>query len=160
MSTSKEVIAQALQALSDQNGGRLSAEIVVEAASFPDSPIHGLFTWNDEIAGQRWRLEQARELIRSVRVTVTTEEKSVTSVFYVRDPAAESSEQGYVSLPTLRRDPEGARAAIVAEFSRAASALSRARSVADALGMAEQVDDLIARVTSVKEEAATPAAAA
>lgn len=48
--------------------GYLTPEAVVEAARSEDSPLHGRFEWNDSVAAERYRKDQARDLIRSVKV--------------------------------------------------------------------------------------------
>jgi hypothetical protein len=48
--------------------GRLDADLLVEVATPEDSPLHERFVWDDAIAGHKFRLNQARQLIRSVRV--------------------------------------------------------------------------------------------
>lgn len=50
--------------------GVLTAEAVLEEAQPETSPLHRLFTWDNEEAGHQYRLFQARLLIRRVRVTV------------------------------------------------------------------------------------------
>ena len=44
--------------------GQLSDEIVVEEASDPKHPLHHRFEWNDAVAGHKYRLQQARVLLR------------------------------------------------------------------------------------------------
>lgn len=41
---------------------------VVDEARPAGSPLHPFFTWNNSRAGELWREEQARHLIRSVRI--------------------------------------------------------------------------------------------
>lgn len=52
-----------LQALHDQFG-TLTPELVVETARDPKHPLHDRFDWDDTIAAQKWRLEQAGQLLR------------------------------------------------------------------------------------------------
>lgn len=49
--------------------GRLTPAHVVEAARPEDAPLHARFEWDDSIAAEKWRREQAAELIRSYRIT-------------------------------------------------------------------------------------------
>ncbi len=44
--------------------GRILPERVVEAARDESSPLHNQFEWNDSEAAQRYRIEQARSLLR------------------------------------------------------------------------------------------------
>lgn len=126
--------------------GKVSAELVVEAARDPDHPWHDRIDWNDQTAGQHWRLMQARALIRSVRYERRTETRIIAAPAYVRDPDAAPDEQSYVSVATLRGDEERARAALISEFSRVASALRRAREIADALNLADEVRAMLNQV--------------
>jgi len=63
--TDQTTIAE-LRRISTENEGKLRAEDVVEAAKPEDSPLHDRFDWNDATAGHKFRLMQARQLIRVV----------------------------------------------------------------------------------------------
>lgn len=56
-----------LQAVRKANGF-LTPEAVVQAATPDSHPLHNRFEWDDTVAGHRWRVHQAHELIRSVTV--------------------------------------------------------------------------------------------
>jgi len=86
-----------LKALEDRRG-RLTAEQVVEAAEDESSALHACFEWDDVKAGAAYRIEQARELIRRVKIEVTIEERTFKTVAYVRDPEKEGNAPGYQNL--------------------------------------------------------------
>lgn len=132
--TERESIQQALADLEDKHG-RITPEAVVTAAQDPGSVLHSHFEWDDGQAAAAWRIEQARGLIRSVRVVITSEERTVSTIHYVRDPRVNSDEQGYVSLPHVRTDKDLARDVIEQEYGRALACMKRAEEVADALGV-------------------------
>lgn len=56
-----------LERLTKVNGG-LTADNVVDTARSTASPLHEFFEWNNTVAAQQYRLEQARHLMRSVVV--------------------------------------------------------------------------------------------
>jgi len=62
-----------LEKIRTANGGFLTPEAVVSAAKDEDSPLHSYFTWDDTEAAHRWRLEQARKLIR-LSVTIVKQD--------------------------------------------------------------------------------------
>lgn len=63
--------------------GRLTPPIVIETAKKKSSPLHDCFEWDDEKAGHAYRLKQARDLIRSVHVTIIQNDKETTEhVFF------------------------------------------------------------------------------
>lgn len=66
-------IGHALWDLAQQTNGRLDAEHAVLAARSRAHALHPFLTWDDKIAGHRWRLEEMRGIIRSV-VLVTEDE--------------------------------------------------------------------------------------
>lgn len=86
-------IARELEKLADS--GLLKPADVVNAARDKSSPLHGHFCWDDGEAAERWREEQARQLIRNVRITVNA-----------GTPVAV---RAYVSLPTDREVGAGYR---------------------------------------------------
>lgn len=67
-------IGEALAAIADEHEGRLTPGDVVEAARNKRSPLNPFFEWDDAAAAEAYRLDQARGLIRVVRVDVDTDE--------------------------------------------------------------------------------------
>lgn len=68
--TKKEIIKAELKKL-QKRSGKLKPEDVVDAASYEDHPLHEYFEWDDTEAAEQYRLEQARHLIRTVKVKFT-----------------------------------------------------------------------------------------
>lgn len=129
----------------------LTPNLVVEAASNPSSILHEFFEWDNEKAGHAHRLQQARNLITSVKVTIVNETKMISAISYVRDPRLPSDQQGYVSIATLKTDKDLARESIALEFRQAYSHLHRAKIHAEALGMQDQVSALISTLSKIQE---------
>lgn len=121
--------------------GRLTAEELVQAASKRSHPMHVDFLWDNAKAGHLYRVEQAREYIRDVRIVTYIHETAVRSVAYVRDPAAAADEQGYVRVNTLRDERENAHKTLANEMSRIMAQIERASEIADALGLENEFDD-------------------
>lgn len=66
----------ALMQVSDEHGGELTPEAVVEAATPEDSPLHPCLTWDPEKGMEKLRLIEAGALIRSVKLTVQRDDGS------------------------------------------------------------------------------------
>lgn len=49
-------------------------ELVEYARNNPNSELHKCFEWNDTVAAEKYRISQARDVIRYLRITVPTEE--------------------------------------------------------------------------------------
>lgn len=61
-------IGEALAIVTEKDGGELTPKSVVEAARDPENPLHPHFEWDDSVAAEKFRHEQARDLIRCIRV--------------------------------------------------------------------------------------------
>ena len=59
-----------LERIRTYNNGRLTANDVVEASRPEHAPLHKAFEWDDAVAAEAYRLEQAKYVIRSVDVVV------------------------------------------------------------------------------------------
>jgi len=62
-------IEEELLKLHDEKGA-LVADDVLERATSLTNPLHAYFEWDDTVAGHEYRLVQARQLIRRVRIEV------------------------------------------------------------------------------------------
>ena len=146
------VLQEALTEIAIARGGELRPEDVVAVAHNPLSPLHRYFTWEDEKAAVERRLDQARVLIRSVRVTYHRVEASVQTVAWMRNPDPEklSTEQGYVAVRSLEGDLLMARQAILAELARAEANLRRARDLAIVLGCQAMVAEYMEGLCDVR----------
>jgi hypothetical protein len=74
-------VFDALVGICDAHGGRIMVTDVVAVARDPESPLHQCFEWDDKIAGERYREEQARSLIANVRVRITGEDSPLVRYF-------------------------------------------------------------------------------
>lgn len=86
-----------LRAIYDRHG-ELTPKLVVQEARPESHPLHNRFEWDDSVAGERWREQQAHELIRTVRVTYR-EASDAGPEKTVRGFHAIKRESGYVYEP-------------------------------------------------------------
>jgi len=90
----ESVCFEELKRIKKKNNGILQAEKVVEEAKNKNSVLHSYFIWDDSIAAERYRVEQARTLIRGIVAYAVSEENS-------------QEIRGFVSLATDRRSEGG-----------------------------------------------------
>lgn len=148
----QKAIAAELAKLTLLGGGVLTPHAVVGAAKDPLSAMHAQFTWDDDEAADAWRLDQARQLIRSVKVNFTVEHRVVSTVGYVRNPDADFNKQGYVATASLVGDNERSREVLVTEFTRASAALRRAKELSAVFGVEQEVDYAVTYVDKLSEK--------
>lgn len=113
--------------------GTLTPEAVLSwARKHEDSELHGMFTWDDSEAAEKWRLEEARKLVVSVEC-----------IF----PNLKARERVYVSISTDRVHGQGYR--ILSEVMT--DEVRKATLLADAL---EELKSVRRRYTQLTELAA------
>lgn len=139
----KDRIAKRLEELTVLGGGVLTPNAVVDDAKDARSVLHEVFEWDDSKAAHAHRLEQARALIRSIRVEITIESRIVNCVGYVRAPDVEPEEQGYRATGNVRDDADLARDALRHEMARALAAMRRARELSLVFGLTDELEALI-----------------
>lgn len=101
MSALRDHTSSLLLEIREQNGGRLTPPIVLDAAKAEDHPLHSHFEWDDTVAGHRYRLAQAQQLLVRAKVTYSDDDSgekvtlrafiavSVDSQTYVYEPTEE-----------------------------------------------------------------------
>jgi hypothetical protein len=99
MTTKQEMIEKELITLAKD--GRLTPEDVVKSAARKTSPLHEYFEWDEKKAAKKYRLMQARQLIRSVTIHVTRDEVEIKVPRFVRDPDMPSEMQGYYDVKRM-----------------------------------------------------------
>jgi hypothetical protein len=86
--------------------GILTPAGVVAAAEPVDSPLHDRFEWDDAAAAYQYRVEQARELIRSVRVSYTDGAgHPATARGFVSVSRGDAPAREYVPVEEVAMDP-------------------------------------------------------
>lgn len=100
----KEVLNE-LERIRQENGGLLQPQVVVNEAQNPESPLHSYFDWDDSEAACKWRLEQARRLIR-VAVTIIHPDQTEPIRTYVSLLDDRMTRAGYRSTVEVLNDKE------------------------------------------------------
>lgn len=86
-----------------QQNGSLTPAAVVEVARDPKHPLHGRFEWDDTVAAERYRLDQARQLIRVVKVTETRGNDLLRTREFVS--VHRESGPSYMPIDEVKADP-------------------------------------------------------
>ena len=87
-SVSAEDAAHELARIAERHGGILTPHAVVDESRPKDAPLHSVFEWNDDVAAEKYREEQARWLIRNIVIKYPDrdeEEKTIRAYVHVVD---------------------------------------------------------------------------
>jgi hypothetical protein len=70
-----------VEAIKKMNGGKFGPRDVVEyARKNKNTELHSRFEWDDRKAGEAYRVEQARGIIQSLKITVIERETEIVSI--------------------------------------------------------------------------------
>lgn len=81
-----EVAGEICQRLSESEAG-LTPATLLDASRDADSPLHNEFEWRDNVAAEKYRLQQAQKIILNLRIKVERQDGTV------------ESERGFVITP-------------------------------------------------------------
>jgi hypothetical protein len=107
--TKVEIIASSLRSVWEDRG-RLVAEDLVEIAGEANHPLHDFFEWDNGEAAHRYRVWQAGQLIRSVKILVTAATNGDSEDFQIREWVAARSvgvgRGSYVPQDLVSQNPD------------------------------------------------------
>lgn len=115
-----EVAHEELQRIEHHVEGGVTARNVVDESVPETAPLHSCFEWNNDIAADKYRCHEARNLINSVQVVVqeatpTRQERTVPA--YVCLTQTELPQNGYHSVNVVMAD-EGMREVLLSKAKR------------------------------------------
>ena len=115
-----QIYGECIEEINDKKGGAVRTRDVIEAAQDKHSLLHSYFEWDNEIAGAKYRIHQARQLLNHLTVIVKTdgeerEQKAYLNVSVITEEG--SVEQIYVTIDRALTDDEF-RAQILAQAIR------------------------------------------
>lgn len=119
--------------------GSLRPDDVVYAARDPDSILHTLFEWDDTLAAEKYRKNQARRLIRDVYVEHVVGQRIIPTRAFVHNETA-GREPEYQSIQVVKDDRDKVRQTLLANLRRSVGHVTSVINQADYMGM--NVDDL------------------
>lgn len=102
--TDADVIGPALQELAQK--GAVTGQDVVDLARSDNSPLHRYFEWDDKKAANMYRVDQARHMLRSIKVKYEEAgAEKVTRAFQISQPQKDRDGlRGYRSFSVLHGD--------------------------------------------------------
>jgi len=111
-----QLAGETFDGLQRDNGGRLTARIVVDAARPSAAPLHSAFEWDDARAAELQREWQARHLLSAIRVVRPSSDPQTPTLIHAFVNLEESRgadiERGYIPIARVYAEPDLLRQAI------------------------------------------------
>lgn len=122
-----------IQRILEQHGEVRTSQ-VVEAAENPDSALHGYFLWDDDLAGHQYRLNQARTLIKRVRITHEGRDERLVHVKIQTEPKGEGYYKPLAVIVQNKTELSYALDEALVKLHAAQRAVEAIQNVADGVG--------------------------
>ena len=123
--------------------GRLSPSQVVNEARNIHSPLHEVFVWDDTVAAEKYRIVQARQLIRSFKIVVHVGNTiTLMAPKFVHNPRLEEGQEGYIETVRLRDNEAEAREAMLREANLVRGAFLRMQAIGATLECTEEIAEM------------------
>ena len=117
------VVDRELDAILDKHG-TITTELILETAQDPSSKLHKFFDWDDSVAGQKWRRQQAYALVQASKyvAVLQTQENGPPTVLHgervaVRRLVSSFRGEGFTMRPKALSDSDKRKAIIARKLS-------------------------------------------
>lgn len=124
--------------------GLLDPNDVAEAASDPKSALHHRFEWDDTRCGRLYRVEQARQLIRELKIEIRIGPSIIKAPAFV--PTSEKAPNSYRRLDEIDTSTVEADHVVYEELTRLAGHLDRLLRISLALDRQPKVHEFLRSV--------------
>lgn len=135
--------------------GELTPGVLVDESREPAAPLHPAFEWDDSVAGEEWRKQQARHIIRAVHVQYEPATRAAPAFFHIR--AADKPRYEPVAVVAQSPDLFAAALEVLQEkIAGAMRAVDDLRAAARQFGQTDRAEkiDLVSRALGAASEAA------
>lgn len=131
----------------EKHDGRVTAALVVDHARPKRSPMHNQFEWNDKIAAEEHRKEEARTMLRSIEVVYAGAQEvgPVRALEVVTEVIDDEPQKVYRSSAEILEDP-AARDELLGNAIRDALIFKRRYArLSELAGIFHELDEFVSR---------------
>lgn len=103
-----QVAAQTIRDLQRTLGKEsITARELLDASRSADAPLHSCFEWDDSVAAEKFRIEQARHIIGGIEVTIIKDDKpsTTTRLFVNVQPVTPKHKGEFVAIDAAISNP-------------------------------------------------------
>ena len=116
--------------------GNLTAKALVDASRPADAPLHKEFEWDDSIAAEAFREQQARHIINSIEI-VREEREPVRAFFTI-----ERTDPQYHHVETIMRQADSRQALLMTALAELKAFERKYAQLTELAAVFEAIDDL------------------
>lgn len=145
-SVNPNVVGGVIESIEERDG-TVTPKALVDEARAENSPIHSMFTWNNEIAAERYRQQEARNVINCLSVKIIKSEDTPKIYKAFVNVSEHKNEGTYINV-TDAFDDDRTRAIVLNR------ALKELESFANKYQSLEELQEVFTAINDVKEKIA------
>jgi hypothetical protein len=145
MQVPADVAAAELERIKEAHDGSLTPQQVVDESRPKRAPLHKAFEWDDAVAGELWRVDQARRIISGVRVVEEDGEDQQPKILYAAVKNDEE-EHVYVDRSRLQSDEDLRLQALRSAIRLVKGVQERVRQLDELKGLNRAIDSELRKV--------------
>ena len=106
-----ELAGRVISDIATRSNGTVTPRLLVEESRTSDAPLHSFFEWDDSVAGEKYRENQARYILRAVVKPMEVEGKMIPVRAFINLQAVDSKpESDRLRRVTVEPEPPDPRA--------------------------------------------------
>ena len=125
----------------EKEHGEITSELVLKDAEPENSPMHGLFEWDDAVAGHKYRLQQATQIIISLAKEVEEDPKPKPVRAYYN--VSNERKGSFVNVKTAFENPDTRDIILKRALRELESFKEKYQNLSELAGVFKQIDKLI-----------------
>lgn len=131
--------------------GKVTSELLLQNAEPEESPLHGLFEWDDAVAGHKYRLSQATNVIINLAVEVEKEQtpKKIRAYYNV----SEDEKRGkFINVESAFSNPDTAEIIIKRAYKELVAFTKKYENLKEFAPVFKAIEDLKESILGEEEE--------
>ena len=122
--------------------GRLTNDLVLQNAEDEKSPLHEMFEWDDAVAGHKYRLQQATQIIISLAVDPekTSKPKPVRAYYNV---ASDEKKGSFINIKSAFSNPDTKEIILQRAKKELEAFKAKYENLTELAGVFAQIDELL-----------------
>jgi len=149
----RDEIKKELEIIKERNDGIIRAQDIVDYARNPNTALHTQFEWDDSIAAEKFRIQQARQVLR-VFVSVVKNDQPPIRTFVSLDSDRLNRGGGYRDVGDVLKTTNGRTQLIQQALREFTMWKNKFELLQELIPIFEEAEKLTARYTVEEKEAA------
>lgn len=137
-----QVVGEHVAAIEERDG-EVTKESFLDSARSKKSPVHALFEWDNRKAGEKWRLQQAKNILSCLRIQIVNEgQNPIRTRAYINTVPGRDNGR-FLSIETAMSRVDTREGVLTRAKAELTSFTEKYRTLEELTGVIEVIDDFL-----------------